>query len=99
VLLCVESVAVTTCSTLPKPVAVPLLVIVAPLGMVMVSPLAPKVREVPDCGSIVSTSIVVGNVNVAPLASIVAPLGILIVSPDAPMVIVSAFSLIMLLPL
>jgi hypothetical protein len=30
---------------------------VAPLGMVMVSPLAPKVREVPDCGSIASTSI------------------------------------------
>jgi hypothetical protein len=47
----------TTCSTLPKPVAVPLLVSVAPLGMVMVSPLAPKVREVPDCGSIASTSI------------------------------------------
>jgi hypothetical protein len=47
----------------------------------MVSPLAPKVREVPDCGSIASTSIVVGNVNVAPLASNVAPLGIVTVSP------------------
>ena len=30
---------------------------VAPLGMVMVSPLAPMVIEVPYCGSIVSTSI------------------------------------------
>jgi hypothetical protein len=47
VVLCVPSVVVATyktCSTLPKPVAVPLLVSVAPLGMVMVSPLAPKVN-------------------------------------------------------
>jgi hypothetical protein len=34
----------------------------------MVSPLAPNVSVVPEVGSIVSTSIVVGNVN-APLCS------------------------------
>ena len=38
-----------------KPVAVPLLEIVQPEGIVSVSPLAPSVRLVPDCGSKLST--------------------------------------------
>jgi hypothetical protein len=39
--------ALTTCNTFPDPEAVPLFVIVAPLGMVMVSPDAPSVKSVP----------------------------------------------------
>ena len=41
----------------PKPVCVPLLVIVTPLGMVNVSPLSPRVIDVPpDTGVILFTS-------------------------------------------
>ena len=40
----------------PKPVAVPLLAIVAPDGIVIVSPELPSSNEVPDCGSNLSTN-------------------------------------------
>ena len=39
-----------------KPVAVPLLVSVAPLGIVIVSPEEPISKAVPDCGSNLSTN-------------------------------------------
>ena len=44
-------------SALPKPFAVPLLVIVAPAGIVIVSPESPTCKAVPDCGITLSTSI------------------------------------------
>ena len=40
----------------PNPVAVPLLAIVAPDGIVIVSPELPISKEVPDCGSNLSTN-------------------------------------------
>jgi hypothetical protein len=44
-----------TAPVAPKPVAVPLLTILAPAGIVKVSPLSPSVTPVPDRGVILFT--------------------------------------------
>tara|TARA_Y100001938_G_C7835751_1_gene303670 strand:- start:3 stop:254 length:252 start_codon:yes stop_codon:yes gene_type:complete len=50
VVLCVLSDADTTCKIFPNPVAVPELAMVAPEGIVIVSPEAPIVKDVPVLG-------------------------------------------------
>ena len=85
-----DAVCVLNRTQSPNPDAVPLLVIVAPDGILNVSPESPKVNAVPEPGLIllvfisVEAVMVAGRLTVASVAVSVTPLGTVIVSPLSP---------------